>query len=51
MLRDITRFNHDAVAGCSARHAGSTLGQLLAAERFPRKFRDHYLIAMGAAIG
>ena len=50
MLLDITRFNRDAVAWCSARHAGSTLGQLLAAERFPREFRDQYLIPMGAAI-
>ncbi len=50
MLLDIMRFNRGAVAWCNGAHAGSTLGQLLEAERFPREFRDHYLIPMGAAI-
>jgi predicted NAD/FAD-binding protein len=50
MIQSIVRFNKHARAWAAGPHAGSTLGELLAAERFPGSFRDHFLIPMGAAI-
>lgn len=50
MIRAIVRFNQRARAWVEGPHANATLGELLAAERLPRSFRDHFLIPMGAAI-
>jgi uncharacterized protein len=49
MLRDILRFNRDG--GDQAARAGRTsVGGFLEAYRYGRRFREHYLLPMGAAI-
>jgi len=52
MVRDILRFNREAVVDLeSGRLAASeTLGTYLARNGYGARFRDHYLVAMGAAI-
>ena len=50
MLFDIMRFNRHAMRWVAGPHADSTLGDLIQQERFPREFRDHFLVPMGAAI-
>lgn len=51
MVRDILRFNRDAVADLQDAHvAGLTLGDYLRLRRYSREFRDWYLLPMGAAI-
>lgn len=51
VLRDIVRFNRDGVADLHAgRLEGLSLGDYLARERFSKRFREDYVIAMGSAI-
>ena len=51
MLRDILRFNKHAIADLDAgRLEGLTLGQYLDHGGYGRRFRENYLIPMGAAI-
>lgn len=46
MLRDVLRFNREALQG----HGAQTLGEFLAAGRYGVEFRDWYLLPMAAAI-
>jgi predicted NAD/FAD-binding protein len=52
MLKDITRFNREAVADLDQGRieAATTLGDYLVSRRYGAAFRDYYLIPMGAAI-
>lgn len=50
MLRDIVRFNREAVAAVESWPEGLTLGDYLEQARFGREFIDYYLKPMGAAI-
>ena len=52
MVRDILRFNREAVADLDAGRlsADETLGAYLARNGYGERFRDQYLVAMGAAI-
>lgn len=52
MLRDIMRFNREAVADLDAGRiaAGATLGEYLAQRGYGDLFKNKYLIPMGAAI-
>jgi predicted NAD/FAD-binding protein len=50
MLRDVFRFNREAVASTAVGRAGTTLGALLDAGRYSRAFRDWYLLPMGSAV-
>ncbi|MDD1961469.1 FAD-dependent oxidoreductase [Pseudomonas sp. 39004] len=52
MLRDILRFNRQAVADLDAQRidANTTLGAYLQAHRYGRRFIDHYIVPMGSAI-
>ena len=49
MLRDILRFNRDG-QDQAARAAGESVGGFLRAHRYGGRFREHYLLPMGAAI-
>ena len=50
MVRDILRFNREALAVLDSPDTTLTLGQLLEAGGFSRGFIDHYIVPMGAAI-
>lgn len=52
MLREILRFNHDAQADLDAGRINPaiTLGDYLRMGGYGERFRDHYLVPMGAAI-
>jgi predicted NAD/FAD-binding protein len=51
MLKDVLRFNREAVENCSlARAYGWSLGALLRERRFSDTFAQDYLVPMGAAI-
>lgn len=51
MLLDIIRFNRNALAALeSGRLAGLTLGGLVDVGGYSRRFTEHYLLPMGAAI-
>ena len=50
MLRDIMRFNREALRDLDALDAGLTLGQYLAQNRYSKRFISHYIVPMGAAI-
>ncbi len=52
MLKDIYRFNHEAVEDLEAGKlkAGTTLGEYLKENGYSKQFHEHYLIPMGAAI-
>lgn len=52
MLRDILRFNRQAVADLDAQRidANTTLGAYLQAHRYGQRFIDHYIVPMGSAI-
>lgn len=50
MVRDILRFNREAPALLNAPDDTLTLERFLAAENYGRRFIDHYLVPMGAAI-
>ncbi len=52
MVRDILRFNREAVADLEAGRlsAEETLGSYLQRNGYSERFRDQYLVAMGAAI-
>ena len=49
MLRDILRFNRHG-GDQAARSGGGSVRGFLEAYRYGRRFRDHYLLPMGAAI-
>ena len=50
MVRDILRFNREAPRLLDGQGPELTLGDLLAAGRYGRAFREHYIVPMGAAI-
>ncbi|MGB6044227.1 MAG: FAD-dependent oxidoreductase, partial [Pirellulales bacterium] len=50
MLRDVLRFNRQAVELIDGADAALTLGDFLSQHKFGRQFTDHYLVPMGAAI-
>ncbi len=52
MLRDILRFNREALRDLAEERIGGdiTLGDYLARGRYGRRFIDHYIVPMGAAI-
>lgn len=50
MIRDILRFNREAVAALRFEGEDQTVGGYLERHRFSREFRDHYLVPMAAAI-
>jgi len=51
VIRDIVRFNRRGAADLYAgRLEGLTLGDYLARERYSKRFREDYVIAMGSAI-
>ena len=52
MLRDILRFNKQAFADLQSQRiaADTTLGAYLKAEGYGRRFTEHYIVPMGAAI-
>ncbi len=50
MVRDILRFNREASRQLDAQGPDPTLGDLLAAGRYGRAFRELYIVPMGAAI-
>ncbi|WPP46571.1 NAD(P)/FAD-dependent oxidoreductase [Pseudomonas sp. AN-1] len=52
MLRDILRFNREALRDLAEERIGGdiTLGDYLARGRYGRRFVDHYIVPMGAAI-
>ncbi len=49
MVRDILAFNRDGMAQAAAL-PDATVGRFLAAHAYGARFRDHYLIPMGASI-
>ncbi|WP_165674631.1 NAD(P)/FAD-dependent oxidoreductase [Metapseudomonas otitidis] len=52
MLRDILRFNRESLADLDSGRvpASATLGDYLRERGYGQRFRDHYLVPMGAAI-
>lgn len=50
MVRDILRFNRDAVRLVAGDGGDMTLGELLERGRYGRAFVEHYVVPMGAAI-
>lgn len=50
MVRDILRFNKEAVAALNAADMATTVGEYLEGERYSDGFRDDYLAPMAAAI-
>lgn len=50
MIRDIMRFNREALAFLESGDDAKTLGTYLSEHRYGQSFRDHYIIPMGAAI-
>lgn len=50
MVRDILRFNREAPALLDAPDDTLTLQRFLVAQKYGRRFVDHYLVPMGAAI-
>jgi predicted NAD/FAD-binding protein len=50
MLRDILRFNREAVGAIAAGGAGLTLGEFLDQAGYSRAFQEWYLLPMGSAI-
>ncbi len=50
MVRDILRFNRDALLDIARARQSLTLGEYLAANEYGSDFADHYLVPMVAAI-
>jgi len=50
MVRDILRFNREAIFDVGESRQHLTLGDYLAFRNYGREFRDHYLVPMAAAI-
>jgi predicted NAD/FAD-binding protein len=52
MLRDILRFNKQALSDLQSQRiaADTTLGDYLKSEGYGRRFTEHYIVPMGAAI-
>ena len=50
MVRDILRFNREAMADISRARQFLTLGEYLASRNYGASFIDHYLVPMAAAI-
>jgi predicted NAD/FAD-binding protein len=49
MVREILRFNRDGT-GQAAQMGGATVGAFLEAHGYGARFRDHYLVPMGASV-
>jgi len=50
MVRDILRFNREAVLSLDNEDAELPLGEYLTKHGYSKEFKDHYIIPMGAAI-
>lgn len=50
MLRDVLRFNREALSLVEREGEGVSLGEFLERHRFSRQFTDDYLVPMGASI-
>jgi len=50
MIKDILRFNKEALEVLEAKDESMSLGELLYKNRYSKEFIDHYIIPMGAAI-
>ena len=50
MIRDILRFNREALRSLQSEDPGQTVGGYLSAHGYTAKFRDYYLVPMAAAI-
>lgn len=50
MIRDILRFNREALELLTRPDPGPSLGSYLETHRYSREFIDHYILPMGAAI-
>ncbi len=50
MVAGIRRFGREAPIAARGRYVDATLGEYLAAARYPRAFVERYLVPMGAAI-
>lgn len=50
MIRDVMRFNKEAVAILDTDEANKSLGEILHQGKYSREFIEHYLLPMGAAI-
>ena len=50
MIRDILRFNREALSLLDQPQPGPALGRYLEAHHYSREFIDHYIVPMGAAI-
>lgn len=50
MIRDILRFNREALSLLEQPQPGPALGRYLEAHHYSREFIDHYIVPMGAAI-
>ena len=50
MIRDILRFNRDAMATLPLEEEGQKVGEYLLKHGYSREFMDHYLVPMAAAI-
>jgi predicted NAD/FAD-binding protein len=50
MVKDILRFNRDAVDSLEHEDGELPLGEYLTKHRYSEEFRNHYIIPMGAAI-
>lgn len=50
MIRDILRFNREAVSLLDQHEPGPSLGKYLESHRYSKEFVDQYIVPMGAAI-
>ena len=50
MLRDILRFNREAVPAIQSGAASLSLGEFLESTDFSPRFAQHYLVPMGSAL-
>jgi predicted NAD/FAD-binding protein len=50
MIRDILRFNEEAITDIDQIYATQTLGDYLSVKNYGHEFVDHYLVPMAAAI-
>jgi predicted NAD/FAD-binding protein len=50
MVRDILRFNREALIDISTARPAPTIGEYLAAKNYGAEFANHYLVPMAAAI-
>ena len=50
MIKDILRFNKEAVVLLDTNQAEVTLGEFLSQGKYSQEFMEHYLVPMGAAV-